>query len=262
MYARRSVISLHAISVLSLSACGNRSAPASSASAGFSVVDQGKLTACSDTPYKPFEYEQGGAYTGFDVELMTAIASKLNLSLVVKDTGFDGLQSGAALAAGQCDVAMSALTITPERQKNLSFSGPYYDSKQSLLVSAKSGVSTFQDLVGRKLGIQQGSTGAKYAQDNAPKGVELVSFPSDAEIYPALQAGTVDAVLQDLPINLEHTANGSFTIAQQFDTGEQYGFAVKKTGNESLLAAINDQLRALKSDGEYKKLYDKYFGVQ
>jgi polar amino acid transport system substrate-binding protein len=131
-----------------------------------------------------------------------------------------------------------------------------------LLVPAKSAVSTIEDLVGRKLGVQQGSTGAQYAHDNAPKGVELVSFPSDAEIYPALQAGTVDAVLQDLPINLEHTDNGAYTIAQQYDTGERYGFAVKKKGNEALLAAINTQLGTLRSDGQYQKLYDKYFGVK
>lgn len=228
---------------------------------GLGLISAGALTVCSDIPYEPFEYEEGGDYTGFDIDLVREIATSLDLEVTIKDVGFDGLQSGAVLAAGQCDMAASAMTITEEREKNLDFSDPYYDSKQSLLAPTGSGVTSIDDLVGKKVGVQQGTTGAAYAQENVPDGVEVVSFPSDAELYPAIQSGSVDAVLQDLPVNLGHTEDGKFEIVQEFETDEQYGFAVKEEGKEALLDAINEELSALRDSGKYQELYDKYFKV-
>jgi ABC-type amino acid transport substrate-binding protein len=100
----------------------------------FSTVNEGTLTVCSDIPYAPFEFEEGGEFTGFDIELMEAIATQLGLEMEVNAIGFDPIQSGTALEAGQCDVAASAMTITEEREENLDFSDPYYDANQSLLV--------------------------------------------------------------------------------------------------------------------------------
>ncbi|GAB2749505.1 basic amino acid ABC transporter substrate-binding protein [Nocardioides pakistanensis] len=245
-----------------LAGCGgNDSASTGDGGDDLGLISAGTLTVCSDIPYKPFEYEEGGQYTGFDMDLVREIAGNLDLEMKVQDVGFDGLQSGAVLAAGQCDMAASAMTITEEREENLDFSEAYYDSKQSLLAPTGSGVTSIDDLVGKKVGVQQGTTGAAYAQENVPDGVEVVSFPSDAELYPAIQSGSVDAVLQDLPVNLDHTEGGKFEIVQEFDTDEQYGFAVKEEGKEALLEAINEELSALRDSGKYQELYDKYFKV-
>jgi polar amino acid transport system substrate-binding protein len=156
----------------------------------------------------------------------------------------------------------SAMTITPERKKNLTFSQPYYDSKQSLLVFKDSGIQGIDGLSGKKVGVQQGTTGQHYAEQNLPDGAKMVAFPSDGEMYPALQAHQVDALLQDLPVNLDHTKqNSDLEIVQTYDTNESYGFAFAKD-NTKLAKEVNTQLQKLRANGTYKKLYDKYFSVQ
>ena len=252
---------LSATSLLALSAaCGG----SGGSDNGSNLVSSGTLTVCTDAPYKPFEYPDKSSptgYTGFDMEIVDAIAKSMGLDVTIKDSGFDGLQSGASLAAGQCDMVASAMTITPAREKNLDFSDPYYDSKQSLLAPAGSAISSIEDLAGKKVGVQQGTTGAAYAKDNVPSDAKLVSFPSDAELYAAIESGGIDAVLQDLPVNLEHTQDGKFEIVQQYDTDEHYGFAVKEEGNEQLLKDINTELQKLRDDGTYDEIYNKYFSA-
>ena len=254
--ARSSVLAAAALSALALSACGGGSDSASDS--GMNLVSEGKLTVCSDIPYPPFEYEENGEYVGFDMDLIKEIASGMGLEASIQDVGFDGLQGGTVLAAGQCDLGASAMTITEERQKNLTFSDPYYDSLQSILVPEGSDITGIEDLAGKKVGVQQGTTGEAYARDNAAD-AEIISYPSDAELFPALQAGNVDAVLQDLPVNLGHTQEGAFTIAAKFETDESYGFAMAKNASEELVSGVNEQLAALRDNGKYQEIYDKYF---
>lgn len=253
-----------AAGTLALSACGGGSDDATSVTApeeanGLDLVSEGSLTVCSDIPFPPFEFEENGEYTGFDIDLMDEIATGLDLELAVQDVGFDGLQSGAVLAAGQCDIGASAMTITEERQQNLAFSDPYYDSMQSLLVPEGSETASIEDLAGQRVGVQQGTTGETYTRENAPSDAEIVAFPSDAEMYAAIQAGSVDALLQDLPVNIGHTEDGAFTIAEEYETDEQYGFALPKEGSEELVSAVNEQLGALRESGRYQEIYDTYF---
>ena len=137
--ARSSVLAAAALSALALSACGGGNDTASDS--GMNLVSEGKLTVCSDIPYPPFEYEENGEYVGFDMDLVKEIASGMGLEASIQDVGFDGLQGGTVLAAGQCDLGASAMTITEERQKNLAFSDPYYDSLQSILVPEGSDIT-------------------------------------------------------------------------------------------------------------------------
>jgi len=258
----RKLIALAAITLLALplSACGDDEGTGGTGGtdSGLKTIDDGKLTVCSDAPYAPFDIIEGGKYTGFDGDVVTEIAKGLDLELVPIDSAFEPLQSGLALNSRQCDMASSAMTITPEREKNLTFSEPYYDSLQSLLVPADSDITSIADLDGKKVGVQQGTTGKTYAEDNAP-GATVSSFPDDPGMFLALQGGSVDALLQDLPVNLEHTKDGKYKIVETYDTHEQYGFAFKKTGSEDLVAAVNEQLQKLRDDGTYQTIYDKYF---
>ncbi|MFJ6001050.1 transporter substrate-binding domain-containing protein [Arthrobacter sp. NPDC092385] len=259
MFSKKSaMLAAMAAGALALSACGGSSEEGTGEAGGLDLVSEGSLTVCSDIPYPPFEFEENGEYTGFDMDLMKEIASGMDLELAVQDVEFNGLQSGAVLAARQCDIGASAVTITEERQANLAFSDPYYDSLQSLLVPTGSDVASIEDLAGKKVGVQQGTTGETYATENAPE-AELVQFPSDAEMYAAIQAGNVDALLQDLPVNLGHTEDGEFTIAEEFKTDEQYGFIMAKEGSDELVAAVNEQLTALRDNGKYQEIYDSYF---
>jgi polar amino acid transport system substrate-binding protein len=251
---------------LGLTACGSDdggSADTDSNGDGTSIqtINEGALTVCSDIPYPPFEFQQEGEYTGFDMDLMKEISAGLDLEMEVQDSAFEGLQSGLSLNSNQCDIVASAMTINEEREAKLDFTDPYYDSKQSLLVPADSDIASIDDLSGKKVGVQQGTTGKTFAEENAPDDAEIVSFPSDGEMFPAIQAGQVDALLQDLPVNIEHAKEGEFELVEEFETDEQYGFAVRK-GNTELRDAVNQELETLRDDGTYEEIYNKYFSAE
>ncbi len=251
------VVAVLAASGLALTACGGGGdSEGSGDDSGMNLATPGTLTVCADVPFPPFAFEKNGEYTGFDMELTKAIAKGIGLKQEVKDIGFEGLQSGAALNAGTCDLGAAAMTITEEREKNIDFSDPYYDSLQSLLVP-KDAKFKLEDAKGKTIAAKQGTTGEAYAQKHAPKGTEIKSFPSNSELYPALESGAVDAVMMDLPSNIANQGK-KFTISEKYDTGEQYGMPVKQ-GNKKLLKAVNKELKELKDDGTYDKLYDKYF---
>jgi polar amino acid transport system substrate-binding protein len=251
---------------LSLAACGSDDGGDSGDSgsggdtASLELIEDGSLTVCSDIPYPPFDVMDGDTITGFDGDLVNEIAKGLDLELKVQDSGFDGLQSGLSLNSNQCDMVASAMTITEEREANLDFTDGYYDSEQSLLVPTGSDIASIDDLDGKKVGVQQGTTGKTYTEENAPEGADVISFPSDAEMYSAIKAGQVDALLQDLPVNLEHAKTGDYEIVEKYSTDEQYGFAVKQ-GNTNLLDALNEQLSELHDSGKYDEIYNKYFST-
>ena len=246
---------------LALAACGGGGG--GTTESGAQLVSDGTLTVCSDVPYPPFEdFDKGSptGFKGFDIDIVSEIAKGMDLKLVVKDSAFDPLQSGLALNSGQCDIGASAMTITPDREQNLDFSDGYYDSKQSLLVPTGSDIQSIDDLSGKKVGVQQGTTGKTYAEENAT-GADLVTFPSDAEMYQAIKAGQVDALLQDLPVNLNHQQAGGFEIVQTYSTNEQYGLAMKK-GNTALVDDVNAELKKMHDDGTYDEIYNKYFSTK
>lgn len=266
-----SAVLISAVLGLGLTACGSddggdtgtdTGGGGDTQASGLALVDEGSLTVCSDVPYPPFEDfdpDSPSGFTGFDIDIVSAIAEGLEVELTVRDSAFESLQSGQALNAGQCDLAASAMTITEERQANLDFSDGYYDSEQSLLVPEGSDIAAIEDLDGVMVGVQQGTTGKAYAEENAA-GAEIVSFPSDAEMYTAIKAGQVDALLQDLPVNLDHVDDGGFEVVETYPTDEQYGFAIKK-GNTALVDAVNEQLTAMRDDGSYDEIYDTYFST-
>lgn len=266
MTSRRTLTALGSAGALVLlAACGGDGDDETSEGDFGLVAGDGTLTACTNAPYVPFEYEDAEApsgYSGFDIDLLQAIADELDLDLTVNNVSFEALQSGTAMAAGQCDVAASAITITPEREENLAFADPYYDSLQSLLVPDDSGVTTLGDLGGARIGVQAATTGRSYAEENAPRSAELVDFPTDGELWPALQAGQVDAVLQDLPVNIAHVQrNEGYSVVEEYATDEQYGFAFDGDVDEALVDAFNDALQALHDNGTYDEIYDSYFAA-
>jgi polar amino acid transport system substrate-binding protein len=266
------IAAVAAVASLALAACGtdggeepSGSGDGDGAADGLELITDGTLTVCSEVPYPPFEVEDSSApsgYSGFDIDLAQAIADDLGLELVVVDSGFDAIQGGAAYASGTCDMGASAITITEERQANLDFSDGYYDSLQSLLVATDSGITGIADLAGQPVAVQASTTGEAYAQENAAD-ADLISYPGDAEMWPALQGGTVVAILQDLPVNIEHAkADDGYEVVEEYDTGESYGFAFGKGTNPNLLAAVNETLQTMRDDGRYDELYNSYFSAE
>lgn len=260
---RRAALAASTVGVLLLAACGSDDS-GSSEPGGFDLVREGTLTACTNAPYFPFEFEDADApsgYSGFDIDLLQAVADELDLELAVENVSFDAIQSGTTLAAGQCDIGASAITITEERAANVTFADPYYDSLQSLLVPADSDISAIDDLAGRSVAVQAGTTGLNYARENAP-GASLVEYPEDNVMWSALQAGQVDAILQDLPVNVEHARDDAgYVIVEEYPTDEQYGFAMGRDAQTELVDAVNDALETLRADGTYDEIYDSYFAI-
>jgi polar amino acid transport system substrate-binding protein len=228
------------------------------------LVADGTLTVCSDIPYSPFEFEDEenpGEFTGFDVQVVEAIGGELGLEVEWKDSVFDTIL--ASVAAGDCDMVASAMTITDERKEQALFSEPYFDADQSLLIRAEDAGTyrTLADLAGETIGVQAGTTGQAYAEENTPDGATIKSYEGGEDLFLPLASGEIAAVLQDLPVNnFRATQDDEFVVVESIATGEQYGFAMALE-NTALLDAVNAGLETIKGDGTYDTIYETWFGT-
>ncbi|MFI5934111.1 basic amino acid ABC transporter substrate-binding protein [Actinoplanes sp. NPDC051494] len=232
---------------------------------GVSLVKAGVLTTCTHLPYAPFQAkDETGKVVGFDVALIDLVAEKLGVKQEIVDTPFEGIKSGSDLNAGKCDVAAAGMTITDERKQVLDFSAPYFDATQALAVLTGNQVKTLEELKGKRLGVQGGTTGEDYIKTQVKDkslDIEVVSYKDLAALQQALATNQIAAAVNDLPVWNEYIrANpGKIAVAAGFDTGEQYGFAVKK-GNAALLKSVDEALAAARSDGTYDKIYTNWIG--
>ncbi|WP_171113625.1 MULTISPECIES: transporter substrate-binding domain-containing protein [Streptomyces] len=246
--------------VAGCSSDGDGGSGTKTAAGGVELVEAGQLTTCTHLPYPPFQSEIDGKVQGFDVSLVDLVAQDLGVRQQIVDQPFENFKTGGSLNAGQCDLAAAGMTITEERKKNVDFSDPYFEATQGVLVDKKSGITSFAGLKGKKVGAQAQTTGEDYAKS---QGLDPVSFESSDAVLNGLRTGQVEAVVIDYPVVqgwLKDKANAAaFQVAEQVNTGEQYGFTVKK-GNTELLAAINKAIADAKADGTYKKLYEQWIG--
>ncbi|MEA2487227.1 MAG: polar amino acid transport system substrate-binding protein [Actinomycetota bacterium] len=259
------------LSALTLAACGNNNDSSQSGSGlgsnqpspQFTTIATGELHVGSCLDYKPFEFFEKGSNqpTGFDIEITDAIAQKLNLKVVWVKANFNTIFT--AVAANKFDMVAAASTITPERQKVVNFSDPYYNARQSLTVNTQQtpDIATTDDLKsGDIVGVQKGTTGAKWAQDNlASKGVQIKSFTNAPDAFTDLEAGNVTGVINDEPSSESEVANRtSLKVVEPIDTGEHYGLAFSPD-NAQLTVAVNVALKQVIDDGTYQTIFQKYF---
>ncbi|MEU0672384.1 transporter substrate-binding domain-containing protein [Streptomyces sp. NPDC006172] len=229
---------------------------------GVPLAKAGQLTTCTHLPYPPFQSEIDGKVQGFDVSLIDLVAKDLGVKQAILDTPFENFKTGAFLNSGECDLAAAGMTITEERKKNVDFSAPYFDATQAVLVDKNAGVGSLADIKAKKvkLGAQAQTTGEDYVKK---QGFDPVSFESSDAVLNGLRTGQVKAVVIDYPVVqgwLKDKANAeAFKVVGNLNTGEQYGFTVKK-GNAKLVAAINKAIADAKADGTYKKLYEQWIG--
>jgi polar amino acid transport system substrate-binding protein len=217
------------------------------------------LTVGSDIPYPPFEQGKAGNYTGFDIELMEAIAEKMGRKAEFQDTSFETIFRD--VAQGKFEAVVSAATITDEREKAVDFSNPYYLSEQAVLVKEGSDIKSLEDLEGKAVGVQQGTTGLELAKEELGS-AEVRPFPEGPDAVNALKAGTVEGVVIDAPVAQNAVEkSGGIEIAEKVPTEETYGIAVAQ-GEEGLLDEINKALKEVEDDGTYKKIYEKWFHLE
>ena len=225
------------------------------------TVQQGKLTACTDVPAVPFEFEQEGQLDGIDIELVRALAGRLALAADFKALEADALF--AALDAGECDLVASSVPITEARLETVDFSEGYFKVSQSLLVrkGEETAYGDLAGLAGKRIGVRSASAGARFARDNAT-GADIREFAAPEELFAALDSGQVEAVLQDQPLNAHHaTSTGKAVVSKVFAEAEpvQYGFAMKK-GSAALKQAIDGALAQVKADDTYPTILRRFLG--
>ncbi len=225
----------------------------------------GVLKIGSDASYPPFESvnEKTGKVEGFDVDLITAIGQKQGFQVDVRNALFDTIFT--ALSYGQYDLVLSAATITDERKQTVNFSNPYFVAGQVIVLrKADMGkIKTPDDLAGKTVGVQLGTTGAEAAK--GIKNVKSVKeYPTAPEAFQALANGDLDAVVNDNVTSLSIILNSpklNLVVTGSPFTEEHYGIAVRKDCT-ALLDKINKGLAAVIADGTYAQIYAKYLGEE
>ena len=238
---------------LSLAACGG--------GGGGGGEQAEEIVVASDIAYPPFEYEEDGQPTGFDIELMREIGRRANLTPQFQNVTFDGIIGG--LQSGNYDAAISAMTITDERREQVDFSDPYFNADGALMVRSGSDIRTTDDLAEANVGVQIGTTFADQATALREEGkvAEVTTFDTGEDAFAALENESVDAVLADFPFAKDKadSSDGRLEVVQTISTGEQYGIALPK--DSEYLEPINEALQEIKDDGTYARLYEEYIGV-
>jgi polar amino acid transport system substrate-binding protein len=222
-------------------------------------VEKKLLVVGTNTPFPPFEYVENGVVTGFDIEVIRALAQRAGYEdIEVKDMAFDSLIT--ALQQGQIDAIAAGMTITPERQEQVSFTDSYWEADQSILVRKDSfNPQGIADLKRKTVGVQTGTTGAGLAEENNATLGPIKYYDTFMMAVLDLVNGRLDAVIVDSPVAVAFTKQYSVQVASTVRTGEQWGFAVRKD-DTALLTGLNSALQEFKGSTEWDALIVKYFG--
>jgi polar amino acid transport system substrate-binding protein len=244
-----------AVGALTITACGGGSSTPAASQGGVQLINSGKLTVCSDVPYEPFEFQKDGQTVGFDVDIAKEVAKDLGAELSIVDSSFEAIETGTALT--QCDLSISSISITDVRKAVMDFSTPYLDDDLTLLATTASGITDIDSAKGKKVGVQQATTGAKYASD---KGIDAQQFEDTGLLVQAIQAGTIDAALGNQSV-LAYAIkdNSNWKRVENYASGEKLGIAYKK-GNTAMGDKVNASLKRLTDDGSLKKFETTWFG--
>ena len=253
-------LALLAVLPLALTGCVSTANENSDANGEVSLVKSGVLSVCTNTPYKPFEYEENGTVVGLDADIANAIASDLGVKAQLTSISFEGLDSGTGLSTGQCDIALAGIGVTDERKSKMEFTTVYFDDNLAILVPKGSSITSAADLKGVAVGAQQATSGETYAKEN---GAEVIQYEDTSLMFSALKTGQVNAVAANLSVVSEALTNNpdSFKIAyQDSDNTEQIAAAVS-SNNKALLTKANATITKLKENGELDKMKAKWVGV-
>jgi arginine/lysine/histidine transporter system substrate-binding protein len=268
--------------VLSLAACGSTASSAASSEAAssdaassetasseaasetetaeLSTVEQGKLIMSTNAAFPPYEMTtDSGEFEGIDIETAQAIADKLGLELQIDDMDFDAAL--LAVQQGKSDMVMAGVTITNERQNVMDFTDSYATGIQSIIVKEDSDIASVDDLAGKKIGTQRGTTGYLYCSDDFGD-ENVVAYDDGLTAVQMLNNGQVDCVVIDnAPAKEFIAANPGLKLLDTAYVEEDYAIGVGK-GNTELKDAINTALEELKADGTLQAIVDKYITAE
>ena len=266
------------VAALALTACGGSSSTASSVAASsvassaaasseaasaaateLTTVEAGKLTMATNAAFPPYEMTtDAGEFEGIDIETAQAIADKLGLELQIDDMDFDAARLSGQ--QGKADIVMAGVTVTDERKAVMDFSDSYATGIQSIIVPEGSDIASPDDLAGKKIGTQRGTTGYIYCSDDFGD-ENVVAYDDGLTAVQALNNGQVDAVVIDnAPAKEFVAANPGLVILDTSYAEEDYAIGVAK--GSSLKDAVNAALEELKADGTLQSIVDKYITAE
>ena len=273
--SRRSFLAAAGLSVaaLALTACGgsassvassvassaSSAAASTSAAAGeLTTVEAGKLTMATNATFPPYEMTtDAGEFEGIDIETAQAIADKLGLELQIDDMDFDAAL--LSVQQGKADIVMAGVTVTDERKAVMDFSDSYATGIQSIIVPEGSDIASPDDLAGKKIGTQRGTTGYIYCTDDFGEDA-VVAYDSGLTAVQALNNGQVDAVVIDnAPAQEFVAANPGLKVLDTSYAEEDYAIGMAK--GSALEDAVNKALEELKADGTLQAIVDKYINA-
>jgi len=217
------------------------------------VQKAGKLVIATSPDFPPFESLEGDAVVGIEPDIMELICDKLGVEAEFVQMDFDSVLIG--IQAAKYDCAMSGITVTPDREKNMLFTDPYYNAAQVIVVAEGSSITGKADLAGKVASVQTGTTAESGCQD---EGIEVQAFTANADAKAALTTGKVDAWVVDNLTAIQMVEDGDgLVILDEKMTEEPYAFAFAM-GSEDLVTAINDALAELIADGTVESIFASY----
>src|SRR5699024_7505249 len=213
----------------------------------------------SDTSFAPFEYQDGNnTYTGFDMDLIKAIAKQQGFNIKINNIGFDAALN--AVQSGQADGVIAGMTITDARKAIFNFSDPYYTTNIILAFKKGSSVKSYEDLSGKTVGAKNGTSSYTWLEEHADQyHYTLKAFDEASTMYDSLNSGSIDALMDDEAVLAYAIQQGrNFETPIPGEASGTVGFAVKAGSNPELIEMFNNGLAALKANGTYDKLVAKY----
>ncbi len=218
----------------------------------------GTLIMGTNAEFPPYEYYEGQDVVGIDAEMAAAVAEKLGMELKIEDMAFDSLIP--ALSSGKVDIVAAGMTVTEDRLASVNFSDSYATGVQVIIVPEGSEIADAEGMTGKKIGVQQGTTGDLYASD--VEGAQIERYNKGMEAVQALSQGKIDAVLIDNePAKVFVSEVEGLKILEEAFVTEDYAVAIAKD-NEDLLADVNTALSELKEDGTLQGIVDKYISAE
>ncbi|MBR5916634.1 MAG: basic amino acid ABC transporter substrate-binding protein [Lachnospiraceae bacterium] len=216
-----------------------------------------ELVMATNAEFPPYEFHEGDKIVGIDVEICQAIADELGKELVIEDMAFDSVIT--SVYTGKADLGAAGLTITEDRLKNINFSDPYATAAQVIIIKDDSDIASPDDLVGKTIGVQLGTTGDIYAEDI--EDATLERYNKGFEAVQALLQGKIDAVIIDNePAKVYVSQNDGLKIVDEAFTYEEYAIAIAKD-NTKLLDDVNAAIKKLKDSGKLDEIVAKYISA-
>lgn len=223
------------------------------------TVTDGKLTMATNASFPPYEYYDGKTIVGIDAEIAALIAEKLGLELVIEDTEFNSIIPG--VQSGKYDIGMAGMTADEDRLKDVDFSTSYAKGVQVVIVKDGGSINSLDDLEGKKIGVQEATTGDIYASDDFGDDA-VVRYANGGVAVEALKSGKVDCVIIDNePAKAYVAANEGLKILETSYADEDYAICFKK-GNTEIKDAVDKALVELINEGKVKEIVEKYIPAE